>query len=134
MKAVEKVTVYLTREGCNRCECVKVHMYGSVGYSLPSSVVMIKVPRWLGLGDWLADMIHLFTRIKPCKGCIRRKHWCNRLWTWHKNIKQLLTDEEWEQVEYPAVLRIGLDRVLKVQREPYVVRFDVEQKLKGVTK
>jgi len=102
MKWSEVVTVVFVREGCSTCKNLYLDTTGT------TTTYIITLPRFLGLGDFVAYIIHLFTRIKPCVGCVRRKNWLNKVFPWHKAYWRLLPSWVLEDLTTPAVVEIPM--------------------------
>lgn len=58
------------REGCEHCEKLSAETL--------SEFDVITIPRYTGLGDYVADIIHRITGITPCPACTRRRVWLNK--------------------------------------------------------
>lgn len=60
--------ILFIKVGCHHC-----------ALTVPDSTLdlIVMVPRWLGLGDVVRDLIHATLNIKPCAACDRRRRWLN---------------------------------------------------------
>jgi len=119
-------TVLLLKEGCGNCQYVRV--WTPDACEIPY-IYTVKVPRWLGLGDMVKDLIYCTTRIRPCGGCRRRQSWLNKRFPWHKEILDLLPDYVWYDLSFPCVVEVDADKLEKAIKTERLYRAPCKYKL-----
>ena len=108
----ETVLVLMARDGDSECQQVAIEYLG--GQAKYKNIQLVVVPRWLGLGDFIKDLIYYFTRIRPCAKCRQRQLWLNKCFPWRKDILDLLPDYMWVEAIYPFVIDVPAEKLEKV--------------------
>ncbi len=109
--------VIIGKQGCPRCSTLRT-FYPKERY--------IEIPDvHIGLGDTICA-ITCFFGIKPCRGCMIRRHWCNKWFPYKRNIKKLtpeIIDLKQRIIisnvnQYPVIMDDKLENIIPIESLP----------------
>ncbi|MFA5754013.1 MAG: hypothetical protein WC905_01465 [Patescibacteria group bacterium] len=106
--------VIIGKQGCPRCNVLRT-AFPSIKY--------IEIPSMhIGLGDTIYAIAHMFG-IHPCTNCKIRRHWCNKIfpYKWNQknispeivNLKQKIIISKIDQ--YPIVMDDELETIIPIE-------------------
>jgi hypothetical protein len=109
--------IIVGKQGCSRCKKLRT-LYPKEQY--------IEIPNvHIGLGDTICA-ITCFFGITPCKGCMIRRHWCNKWIPYKWNLKKIAPEiAELKQriiisniKQYPVFMDNDLKNILPIESLP----------------